>query len=328
MRLLGRILAGLLLAIMVVAVAGWFILRRADIPYDDLEGKYAAQASQFMDLPGGYHVHYRDEGRKDGPVIVLVHGFGASLQAWEPWVARLGTDYRIITLDLPGHGLTRAPKTLDPASVDFVSIVDQVTARLGVTKFVLGGNSMGGGVAWNYALVHPDRLQGLILVDAAGWDHPQGKNGVALFNLLKNPIARFLLKDLDNKALIKQGLYAAYIDPRLVTPELVDRYADLSRGPGHRDILLGMQSGKRSPATPERLAAIQVPTLVLHGRADSVIPFSDGERFARAIPHATLIGYDGVGHVPMEQIPDRSAADVCAWLSDEVWPEKGSCGLR
>ena len=328
MKLLGRILGGLALLIVIAAVAGWVVMRRADIPYDDLEAKYATSASKFMDLPGGVHLHYRDEGRRDGPTIVLVHGFGAALQAWEPWVARLGTDFRIITLDLPGHGLTRTPQGFDPAKMDYVAIVDQVVTRLGVKKFVLGGNSMGGGVAWNYALAHQDKLAGLILVDAGGWDHPPGKNGVMLFNLLRNPVFRAVFKDLDQTALIRQGLKAAYIDQALVTPELIARYTDLSRAPGHRDILLGMQGGRRNPATPERLAAITVPTLVMHGKQDTVIPFADGERFARAIPRATLIGYDGVGHVPMEQIPDRSAADVCAWLSDEVWPEKGSCGLR
>lgn len=328
MKLLGRILGGLVLLIVIAAVAGWFVLRRPDIPYDTLETTYANSASRFMDLPGGIRLHYRDEGRRDGPAIVLVHGFGASLQAWEPWVTRLGTDYRIITLDLPGHGLTRAPAGIDPASLDYEQIVDEMVTRLGVTKFVLGGNSMGGGVAWRYALAHQDRLAGLILVDAGGWDHPTGKNGVILFELLRNPVFRAAFKDLDQTALIRQGLKAAYIDQRLVTPELVARYADLARAPGHRDILLGLQTGRIAPATPQRLAAIRVPTLVMHGKADSVIPYADGEAFARAIPHATLIGYDGVGHVPMEQIPDRSAADVCAWLSDEVWPEKGSCGLR
>jgi pimeloyl-ACP methyl ester carboxylesterase len=325
-KLLARILGGLVLLLVIAAVAGWALLRRPDIPYDDLEAKYASPASKFMDLPGGIHLHYRDEGRRDGPTLVLVHGYGAALQAWEPWVTRLGTDYRIITLDLPGHGLTRTPRDFDPAKVDFVSVVDQVTTRLGVTKFVLGGNSMGGGVAWNYALAHPDKLAGLILVDAAGWDHPPGKNGVMLFNLLRNPVFRAVFKDLDQTAFVTQGLKAAYIDQSLVTPELVSRYTDLSRAPGHRDILLGMTG--RSPATPQRLAAIQVPTLVMHGRQDTVIPYADAERFAAAIPHSTLIGYAGVGHVPMEQMPDRSAADVCAWLSDEVWPEKGSCGLR
>ena len=328
MKILGRILGGLVLLIIVAAAAGWFILRRADIPYDDLEAKYTTPASQFMDLPGGFHVHYRDQGPKDRPVIVLVHGYGASLQAWEPWVARLDSDYRVITLDLPGHGLTRAPKGIDPAGLDYVAVVDAVTARLGVSKFVLGGNSMGGGVAWAYALAHPQKLDGLILVDAAGWPHAPGKNGVMLFNILHNPIGRTVLKDLDNSAIIRQGLYAAYIDPRLVTPALVDRYFELARAPGHRDILLGLQAGRHEPATPERLGAIAVPTLIMHGQADVVIPYADGQAFAKAIPHATLIGYPGVGHVPMEQIPDLSAADVCAWLSNEVWPEKGGCGFR
>lgn len=319
MKLLGRVVGGLLLAIVAIAVIGWVALRRGDIPYAQLEAKYATPASKFMDLPGGLHVHYRDEGNPQGHVLVLVHGFGAALQAWEPWVARLGADYRVITLDLPGHGLTRAPRGYDPARMDYVAVVDQVTTRLGVSRFVLGGNSMGGGVSWNYALAHPERLEGLVLVDAGGWDHPPGKNGVMLFNLLRNPVFRAVFKDLDQTSLIRQGLKAAYIDQSLVTPALISRYTDLSRAPGHRDILLGMQAARRSPATPERLAAITVPTLVMHGKQDTVIPYEDGERFGKAIPNASLIGYPGVGHVPMEQIPQRSAADLKAWLAAKVW---------
>lgn len=320
MKLIARIAGGLLLAVLAIAIAGWLLLRRGDIPYETLETKYASAASRYMDLPDGLRVHYRDEGRRDGHVLVLVHGFSASVHAWEPWVQRLGADYRIITLDLPGHGLTRAPKGYVLAPDGFVQVVDQVTARLGVTKFVLGGNSMGGGVTWQYALAHPEKVEGLVLVDAAGWPHAPQKGGAVVFSVMRNPVGRALLKDLDGKPLIKQGLEAAYLDQKLVTPALVDRYADLARAPGHRDILFAMQTGRRQPATEAAMATIKVPVLVMHGRQDRLIPFADGEHFAHAIPGAQLAAYDNVGHVPMEQIPDRSAADLKTWLTAKVWP--------
>ncbi len=93
------------------------------IPYSTLEARYASPASRYMDLPGGLHVHYRDQGRRDGPVLVLVHGFSASLHAWEPWVQRLSPDYRIVSLDLPGHGLTRAPDDYVPSTANSVAVV-------------------------------------------------------------------------------------------------------------------------------------------------------------------------------------------------------------
>lgn len=304
---------------MVLAVAGLLALgacAKRDIAWTTLEAKYASPASKYADLPGGLHVHYRDEGNPAGPAVVLVHGFAASLQAWEPWRARLGQDYRVISLDLPGHGLTRAPAGYTASIDGNVAVVDELTRRLGAKAFVLGGNSMGGGVAWNYALRHPDRLRGLILVDSAGWPSPRrkGDGPPAIFKLLGNPAGRAVLKSLDPTPLAKKGLAQAYVDPALVTPALIARYTEMSRAPGHRDILLTMQNRARAPVTAETFAAIHTPTLVMVGEADKVIPAAQSRALAGAIPGAKLIAYPGVGHVPMEQIPDRSAADVLAFL--------------
>ena len=302
-----------------LALAGLLALgacARGDIPWTTLEAKYASPASKYADLPGGLRVHYRDEGNAAGPPVVLVHGFAASLHAWEPWRARLGKDYRVISLDLPGHGLTRAPSGYIASTDGNVAVVDELTHRLGAARFVLAGNSMGGGVAWNYALQHPDRLRGLILVDSVGWPSPRkkGDGPPAIFKLLSNPAGRAVLKSLDPTPLAKRGLAQAYVDPTLVTPELIARYTDMSRAPGHRDILLTMQNRGRTPVTAETFAAIHTPTLVMVGEGDKVIPPAQSRSLAAAIPGAKLVAYPGVGHVPMEQIPDRSAADVLAFL--------------
>ncbi|MBU4434454.1 MAG: alpha/beta hydrolase [Alphaproteobacteria bacterium] len=319
MKTLGR---GLLIAmalIVVLAVTGWLLLQRSDIPYDVLDARYASPASRFMDLPGGLHVHYRDEGRREGPTLVLVHGYSASLQAWEPWVRALSSDYRVISLDLPGHGLTRADQGYAGGRQGYGAIIDQVATRLGAQHFTLVGNSMGGAVAWTYAVDHPDRLDGLVLVDAAGWPST-GDSQVMIFRVLRYPLGRALLKNIDTRPLVRQGLQAGYVDPKLVTPQLIDRYVDLARGSGHRDILLSLQTVPSRPASPALLARITAPTLVMFGQQDKLIPVADGRRFADAIPGATLITYPGVGHVPMEQIPERSAADLKAWLTAKVYP--------
>ena len=289
---------------------------KPDIPWPELEAKYANAQSKYADLPGGLHIHYRDQGNPAGPTVVLVHGFAASLHAWEPWVARLGTEYRIISLDLPGHGLTRAPQGYVASADTNVAVVDELTRRLGAERFVLGGNSMGGGVAWNYALQHPDRLRGLMLVDSAGWPNPreQGEGPPAIFRLLGNPVGRAVLKSFDPTPLAERGLKSAYVDPKLVTPELVARYTDLARAPGHKDILLTMQNRPRAAVSAETFASIGIPTLVMVGEADKVIPPAQSRSLAAAIPGAKLVAYPGVGHVPMEQTPDRSAADVAAFL--------------
>lgn len=325
MKTLGRILIGIVVILAVLLTGGWLAMRRPDLPWPTLQAKYANAASRYMDLPGGLKVHYRDQGRRDGPVIVMVHGFGASLETWEPWVQRLGSQYRIVTLDLPGFGLTSAPKGYTLTRTGFVEVVDGVTTKLGLPKFVLVGNSMGGGVAWNYALKHPDRLQGLVLVDAAGWPQQRadGRDGPFIFKVLRNPVGRFLIKDLDTTAMTRAGLKDAFAPtPEMVDEPMVTRYVELSRAPGHKDIIMGLMGGfdPADAASKAKLSAISVPTLVMHGDTDKLIPVSHAALFGDAIPGATVIIYPKVGHVPMEQIADRSAADLDAWLKAKVWP--------
>jgi pimeloyl-ACP methyl ester carboxylesterase len=305
------------MAILLAIVLAFLAFQRGDIPYATLEARYAAPTSHYMDLPGGVHLHYRDEGKPDGPVLLLVHGFGASAADWDDWAGRLGDRYRIIAPDLPAFGLTRAPKDWRMGAAGQVEVVDQLVERLGLKGFVIGGNSMGGGVAWRYALAHPDKVRGVVLVDAAGWPpKATSQKGPLVFRLLGNPVARVLIKNIDATSLVKQGLESAFVDPTLVTPALVKRYTDLSRAPGHRDLILGGRSGGSADdiATKARLANLSAPTLIMVGEDDRVIASSDGERFRDAIPGSKLISYPGVGHVPMEQIPEKSAADLRAWL--------------
>lgn len=310
---------GALVAILLVLVLAYLALFRGDIPYETLEARYATPASRYVDLPGGVHLHYRDEGNPNGPPLVLVHGFGASSADWDDWAKRLGDRYHIIAPDLPAFGLTRAPSDWRMGGSGQVEVVDQLVTRLGLTNFVIGGNSMGGGVAWRYTLAHPEKVRGLVLVDAAGWPPEKSRDsqGPTVFRLLANPLARMLIKNIDSTALVRQGLQSAFVDKSLVTPALVKRYVDFSRAPGHRDIILGGRPGggdMADAASPARLAQIAVPTLVMVGKEDHVISWKDGPRFAEAIPGSKLLVYEGVGHVPMQQIPDRSAADLSAWL--------------
>ena len=176
---------------------------------------------------------------------------------------------------------------------------------------------MGGGVAWNFAIRHPGWLDGLVLEDAAGW--PQPKGAPIFFSLLGHPIARAVLRYVDMKPLFGQALRSVLLDPTLVTPAMIERYAEFARGPGNRGILL---SGPGSPSrtTVADLRLIKVPTLVMHGEQDQLIPFADGRAFAQAIPGAVLVAYPGVGHAPMQQIPGRSANDLDRWLRTRAWP--------
>lgn len=313
MKRVMRVALWIVAGLAVLAAGACASLQRPDIPYETLRTRYANDASRFMDLPDGLKVHYRDQGNPNGPVIIMVHGFSASLHAWEPWVAELGGDYRIITLDLPGHGLTEAPATYASSLARYAEVVDTVALNLGVTTpYVVVGNSMGGGVAWTLALARPDRVRALVLVDAVGPSMGEGPPPL-MAGLVSSPFGRGMLRHLDLRGLATRGLVAAYADRALVTPALIDRYVDFSRAPGHRDILLNRR--ERGPrVTLASLGAIKVPVLILHGEKDALIPVGSSRDLARAIAGSRLITYPGVGHVPMEQIPAKSAADLRAFL--------------
>lgn len=325
-------LIGGLLAIVgliaLVGVAGYFTLKRDDIPYATLAAEYESAASRYVDLPSGVRMHYRDEGDPNAPPLLLIHGFSASLQTWEPWVERLATgadrigDHRLISIDLPGHGLTRAPAGYQASIETFRDAVAEFVRTQNLTRLALAGSSMGGNIAWEYALAHPEQVSALILVDASGW--PETRAGLAdeppIFKLLRNPVAGPILRDLDNTALVRQGLEASFADPALVDDAMLARYVDLSRAPGHRDIILQLTLGfrERNYATAERLAALQMPVLILTGDTDRLVPPEHAEQFHQAIAGSQLVTFEHVGHIPQEEAPDASAMAVHEFLTQQI----------
>lgn len=316
--LVGGVLALVGLAAL-IAIAGYFVLKRPDIAYETLAAKYESAASRYAELPGGVRMHYRDEGNPNGPTLLLVHGFAASLHTWTPWVERLGGEYRVITLDLPGHGLTHAPAGYRGSIEEFSDALAAFASAENLDRFTLAGSSMGGHVAWEYALAHPEHVEVLILVDSAGWRETSpdaSQQGPLIFQLLRNPVTRPLLRDLDATRLTRMGLLSAFPKkPELVDGAMVSRYVELARAPGHRDVLMNLMTGSPPAASNERLEALAMPVLILHGSQDNLVPLAHAQLFKGAIPHAELTIYDGVGHVPQEEIPDESAATVRDFLA-------------
>jgi pimeloyl-ACP methyl ester carboxylesterase len=322
-------LLGLVGLIAVIVVGGYFVLKRDDIPYETLATRYESPASRYADLPGGIRMHYRDEGSPDAPVLLLIHGFSASLQTWEPWVNALATgedrinDYRVISIDLPGHGLTSAPAGWQPSIEAYRDLVEAFVQSQNLSQFALAGSSMGGNVSWQYALAHPERVNALILVDASGWPDSRADNrdDALVFKLLRNPTIAPLLRDLDNTRLVRGGLESSFVDKSLVTDAMVSRYVELSRAPGHRDILLQIGLHERTYATAESLAALHMPVLILTGDQDRLVPPAHAQQFHDAIAGSQLITFENVGHIPQEERPAESAMAVHEFLYAASDPE-------
>jgi len=308
---------GIVIAVVVVLlVAAWLKLRGPDIPYAELEARYTDASSRFVDLPGGFHVHYQEDGDPQLPTLVLLHGFGDSFTSWESWVRELKGRFHVITLDFPGHGLTRAPVGYQLSGPGLADFVAAFATKLALPKFAVAGNSLGGDAAWQLAVRHPELLDALILVDAAGFPPSKPPSSVPLaFRILQYPIGRAFLRNIDNRPLIEEGLKTDVYDKALITPAFVDRWAEFQRAPGHRAILMDINFGSLGLATPEILSAIKLPTLILHGEEDLIIEPESARKFAAAIPGAKLIFYPHVGHLPQIELPQRSAADVATFLA-------------
>jgi pimeloyl-ACP methyl ester carboxylesterase len=309
-------LAGIIVAILIALLAlAWLKLRGPDIPYATLEAKYAGSTSRFVDLPGWLHVHYEEEGDAGRPLLVLLHGYGDSYTSWDGWAAALKDKFHIIRLDFPGHGLTRAPQGYLLSGATLADFLDAFAAQLALPKFAVAGNSMGGGVAWQLALRHPERVDALILVDAAGFPNEKPPAAIPLaFRILQYRLGRALLRNIDNRPLIEEGLKTDVYDKSVITPAFVDRWAEFQRAPGHRAILMAVNPRAFGNASAAALHVINVPTLVLQGESDVLVKPASARKFAAAIPGAKLIIYPQVGHLPQIEIPQRSAADVAEFL--------------
>ncbi len=163
-----RILLITVFAVLATLVGAFFYFSDPDIPRATLEAKYAVPPSQFVQLADGARAHVRDRGSRNAPVLVLVHGSQLSLFTWEPWASRLDDTFRVVTMDMPGHGLTGAVPSGDYSQKGMVEFVKAVADQLGLGHFAIGGHSMGGGIAVRFAETYPDRVTHLILVDAVG----------------------------------------------------------------------------------------------------------------------------------------------------------------
>lgn len=303
-----------LLLLMAGALGAAFIAWRVpDQPVSALQAKWAPPPSQFIAVRG-MQLHLRDEGPRDDPVpIVLLHGTGASLHTWDGWTRELAREHRVIRFDLPGFGLT-GPSPDGVYSIEsYVDTVLAVADTLHVQRFIVAGNSLGGYVAWATTVLHPERVDRLILVDAAGYPF-QSQSVPLAFRIARTPILNRLMRDVLPRSIVESSLHNVYGDPTRVTPDLVDRYFDLATRAGNRAALVARFDQTTPGSLAERVREIQVPTLILWGRKDRLIPLEFGEQFARDIHGSRLVVFDTLGHVPHEEDPARTVAAVLPFI--------------
>lgn len=331
-------------ALLVLTILGSLLVFERDLPAEIIDARYVSPASQFLKTQQQDRIHFRDQGASTAPPVVLIHGANGSLHQFEMWVPFMEEELRIITLDLPGHGLTGATHSARYNLDADISAIRSVTEHLGIERFVLGGHSMGGGVALAYASEFPDQVSALLLIDSvvpwlveqstsdeevaevadapkAPGSSPAGsaesaasdqKRRSPLRTLFGWPGIQHIGRHLDPALFAEGAARSAYANESFVTEALIQRYIDLSLRTGSREALFN-RIRDRANAQPRRIH-FEGPVLILWGELDTWTPSNLVQALKTRLPQAEIKTYPSAGHLPMEEASADSAKDVIEFL--------------
>ena len=266
---------------------------------------------------GGYALPLHVEEYGDGDrQIMLLHGFGATSYTWRSWIGTLAKEHRVWSLELKGHGSAPAPPDDLYSIHDHADLVHRLIVQKDIRRLTLVGHSMGGGVALLVALrlLEEERLERLVLVSSAAY--PQR---LPPFITLagRGRLAEWGLRVFPKRLLIRWVLRSIVFDPEGVTDTQVEAYAEPFFSPAHRTALIKTAARIIPPDFADitrRIPEIDLPTLLLWGRHDWVVPLDVAERLAAALPKAQLEVMEECGHVPPDELPKESLEIVLKFL--------------
>jgi pimeloyl-ACP methyl ester carboxylesterase len=195
--------------------------------------------------------------------------------------------------------------------------VAEFANKIGLHKFALAGNSMGGAVAARFAEMYPGRVTSLILVDAGGMPGKMGDRIPLAFQLLRQPWLQSVMAHANPKPLAREGLNKAIVRKAILTEQMIDLYSDMALLEGTRQATFERfnQPGEDYNYVKDHVRALKMPVLILWGEEDHLIPVATAHTWNRSIPGSKLIVYPATGHIPMEEVADQSAADVRLFLA-------------
>ncbi|MBV1908467.1 MAG: alpha/beta hydrolase [Kangiellaceae bacterium] len=314
MRLVLKIFSGFLLLFVVCLLVFITLNWAPDRSVEELKSRWATAPSQFIEIDG-MQVHLRDEGpRNDLTPIVLLHGTSASLHTWDGWVNVLKEERRVIRFDMPAFGLT-GPSRDNNYTIEYYSqVVVDILSKLQVDNYILAGNSLGGYAAWATAVLHPEQVEQLILIDASGYPYNAHSIPIA-FKIANTPVLNQLMEYVLPRGIIENSLKNVYGNPALVSSELIDRYYDLTTRVGNRQALVARFRQTQPGSLAMKIPQIKIPTLILWGGRDNLIPVSNAEHFHKDIVGSQLVIYPELGHVPQEENPEWTVSTVMEFLA-------------
>jgi pimeloyl-ACP methyl ester carboxylesterase len=300
-----------------VLAAALYGLWTPDIERVELQRRYGSPTQHELNVDG-LRVHYEDSGPPDAPVLLLLHGFGSSLQTWDPWAADLSIKFRVIRPDLPGFGLTGEVPSKDYSEQQDVATLRHFVNQLGVSHFSIVGHSLGGKIAWALAADEPDRVDALVLMAPDGFAPPE-QWGTKPYEV---PAVMRLMKYCLPEYFVRQALDSAFFDPQWLTQSMVDRYYDMLRAPGVRAAILDRAQQTVYSDPMPRLKQIKAPTLLLWGEHDAMIPSSNAQSYAAVLGQSQTVVLPRLGHVIQEEQPKVGLASVDEFLTVQLLPKR------
>jgi pimeloyl-ACP methyl ester carboxylesterase len=298
------------LGVALVVWAAW----EPDRQLGALVARWAPAPSSFVELDG-MQVHLRDTGPRSDPVpIVLLHGMASSLHTYEAWQTALKDQRRVITVDLPGFGLTGPSPQGEYRIEAYTRFILRLLDTLGVQRVVLGGNALGGEVAWQTALLAPERVRKVILIDSDGYQLSPLSQPIA-FQIAGARGLRWVSERILPRSVIEASVRNVFGDPDKVTRERVDRYFELNLRVGNRRALFQRMDQSESGAKEHMIRQIKQPTLVLWGGQDGMVPVEFSYRFCKDVPNCTLVLFPELGHLPQEEDSVRTLQAVQRFLA-------------
>ena len=313
--MLKKIIFSLLLLFLLLVIL-FFTVKDPDSDRQAMIEKYGQDAISIDDGLGG-QIYYRDQGNKEGDVLLLLHGSNSSMQTWNGMINVLASSYRIISFDLYGHGITGKHPNNDYSANAQISAAIKVLDAVNVDSAVWIGNSMGGWVAWRGALAKPHRVSSLVLIGASGAQGGEEAEVYFAARILKSPIIQKLAQYITPRSMVEKSIQDNYVDHTKITDTLIDQYWELLRFPGNREAISHRVKTSREPEMWNEIHNITQPTLLLWGEQDIIVPFSDTRLYQEKLPNSKLVSYPNASHLPMEELPIKVANDIDQWLSNK-----------
>jgi len=264
--------------------------------------------SQTIEI-NGLQVHYKEAGEPGAPLMLLLHGFGASEFSWREVMQPLAENFHVIAYDRPAFGLTERPLPGDwgfqpnPYGEEAnVALVIGLMDAFDADQAVLVGNSAGGRIALAVAAAYPERVSNLVLVDSVG----ASGSSFSWTNLITQipqvrELGHYAVRSIASTGV--DSIYAAWYDPALVTEDIIAGYKVPLQVENWDRALFEFQRASKRPDLTEALSHLPVPALVISGEDDRIVPPETAVQLAELLPNSELVLIPECGHLPHEECP-------------------------